>query len=71
MVSLVQTEATAARSNAAHIQKVAECRAPFPERLEIDDNQSLCVSQMPDYRPRAPLRENISADLAVIGDGAL
>jgi hypothetical protein len=27
----------------------------FPERLEMDDNQSLWVSQTPDYCPGAPL----------------
>jgi glycine/D-amino acid oxidase-like deaminating enzyme len=41
----------------------------FPEQLEIDDNRSLWVSQTPDYHPCAPLRENISADLAIIGGG--
>ncbi|MCA9911420.1 MAG: FAD-dependent oxidoreductase, partial [Anaerolineae bacterium] len=41
----------------------------FPEHAEIDDNQSLWVSQTADYRPGAPLRENISADLAIIGGG--
>lgn len=41
----------------------------FPEKLEIDDNHSLWASQTPDYRPGAPLREAITADLAVIGGG--
>ncbi|MCL4248789.1 MAG: FAD-dependent oxidoreductase [Anaerolineae bacterium] len=41
----------------------------FPERAEYDDNQSLWVSQTADYRPGAPLRENITADLAIIGGG--
>jgi glycine/D-amino acid oxidase-like deaminating enzyme len=41
----------------------------FSEKLEIDENQSLWVSQTLDYRPGAPLRENISADLAIIGGG--
>lgn len=41
----------------------------FPETLEIDDNRSLWINQTPDYRPTAPLRANISADLAIIGGG--
>ncbi len=41
----------------------------FPEALEIDDNRSLWVSQTPDYQPTSPLRENISADLVIIGGG--
>jgi len=41
----------------------------FPEQLEIDDNQSLWASQMPDYHPGGPLRQTIDADLAVIGGG--
>ena len=41
----------------------------FPERLEIDDNHSLWTSQTPDYRPGPPLRESITADLAIIGGG--
>lgn len=43
--------------------------AHFPERLEIDDNRSLWVSETPDYRPNPPLSQNISADLAIIGGG--
>ncbi len=41
----------------------------FPEKLEIDDNQSFWVSQTPDYHPNPPLREDITADLAIIGGG--
>lgn len=41
----------------------------FPEKLEIDDNRSLWIEQTPDYRPTAPLRADISADLAIIGGG--
>lgn len=41
----------------------------LPEKLEIDDNHSLWVSQTPDYHPRPPLQETISADLAIIGGG--
>jgi glycine/D-amino acid oxidase-like deaminating enzyme len=41
----------------------------LPEKLEIDDNRSLWVSYTPDYRPLPPLREAISADLAIIGGG--
>lgn len=41
----------------------------FPEKLEIDNNRALWVSQTPDYRPGTPLRANISADLAIIGGG--
>lgn len=41
----------------------------FPETLEIDENRSLWADQTPDYRPGQPLREKISADLAIIGGG--
>jgi gamma-glutamylputrescine oxidase len=41
----------------------------FPETLEIDDNRSLWIAQTPDYHPTAPLREPISADVAIIGGG--
>lgn len=41
----------------------------FPEKLELDENQSLWASQTPDYRPRMPLCENEYADLAIIGGG--
>jgi glycine/D-amino acid oxidase-like deaminating enzyme len=41
----------------------------FPETLDIDDNHSLWVQQTPDYQPGEPLRETISADLAIIGGG--
>ncbi|MCC6612785.1 MAG: FAD-dependent oxidoreductase [Anaerolineae bacterium] len=40
-----------------------------PRPPEIDDNESLWASQTPDYRPGAPLRETITADLAIIGGG--
>lgn len=41
----------------------------FPETLEIDDNRSLWASQTPGYQPGAPLRENITVDLAIVGGG--
>src|SRR5687768_13060353 len=41
----------------------------FPEQMEIDENQSLWTSQTPDYRPGEPLRDSITADLAIIGGG--
>lgn len=41
----------------------------FPETLEVDENRSLWASQTPDYQPGPPLRQNISADLAIIGGG--
>lgn len=41
----------------------------FPEKLEVDDNQSLWVRQTPDYRPGQPLNQSIRADLAIIGGG--
>lgn len=41
----------------------------FPEKLEIDDNRSLWASQTPDYQPGPPLRDNVTADLAIIGGG--
>jgi glycine/D-amino acid oxidase-like deaminating enzyme len=41
----------------------------LPEKLEIDDNRSLWVTQTPDYRALPPLREAITADLAIIGGG--
>jgi gamma-glutamylputrescine oxidase len=41
----------------------------FPEKLEVDDNQSLWVGQTPDYRPGQVLRQSIRADLAIIGGG--
>ena len=41
----------------------------LPEKLEIDDNQSLWVAQTPDYQALPPLRQPISADLAIIGGG--
>jgi len=40
-----------------------------PGPLEEDDNHALWASQTPDYQPGAPLRGNISADLAIIGGG--
>jgi gamma-glutamylputrescine oxidase len=41
----------------------------FPEKLEIDDNQSLWIAQTPDYQPNPPLCENIDVDVAIIGGG--
>jgi len=41
----------------------------FPEKLEIDDNQSFWIAQPGDCRPNPPLSQNISADLAIIGGG--
>jgi len=39
------------------------------ESLQIDDNQSLYVDYTPDYRPSQPLKQNITADLTIIGGG--
>ena len=39
------------------------------EKLEIDDNQSLWASYTSDYKPRQPLQEDTTADLAIIGGG--
>lgn len=39
------------------------------EKLEIDDNNSVWASYTPDYVPNAPLSQNTSADLVVIGGG--
>jgi glycine/D-amino acid oxidase-like deaminating enzyme len=44
-------------------------RRIFREKLEFDDNQSVWVSQTPDYRPGAALLQDIRADLAIIGGG--
>ncbi|MBZ0275647.1 MAG: FAD-binding oxidoreductase [Anaerolineae bacterium] len=44
-------------------------RVLFPEKLEIDENQSLWVKQSPPYIPGAPLRESIEVDFAIIGGG--
>ncbi len=41
----------------------------FPERMEFDENRSLWASQTPDYHPGPPLRDSITADLAIIGGG--
>lgn len=41
----------------------------FPEKLEVDENISLWAQQTPDYRPGQPLRQSITADLAIIGGG--
>ena len=41
----------------------------FPEKLEIDDNQSLWAHQTPDYRPGPALKGSTTADLAIIGGG--
>lgn len=43
--------------------------ALLPEKLEIDDNRSLWVTQAGDYAPTAPLRGQIDVDLAIIGGG--
>jgi glycine/D-amino acid oxidase-like deaminating enzyme len=51
----------------AHAEPLS--RRLLPETLEIDDNHSLWVSQMPDYRPNPPLRAAVEADLAIIGGG--
>lgn len=39
------------------------------EKLEIDENRSLWASYTPDYQPNPPLREDITADVAIIGGG--
>lgn len=39
------------------------------ETLEVDENRSLWAAYTPDYEPTEPLRENISADLVIIGAG--
>lgn len=41
----------------------------LPEALEIDESHSLWTSETPDYQPTPPLRQNISADLVIIGGG--
>ena len=41
----------------------------FPEKLEIDANQSVWTVETPDYQAGAPLTQHISADLAIIGGG--
>jgi gamma-glutamylputrescine oxidase len=41
----------------------------FPERPEYDRNQSLWVSQTPDYQPGPPLQGQIEADMVIIGGG--
>lgn len=41
----------------------------FPEKLEVDDNLSYWAAQTPNYAAGAPLRKNITADLAIIGGG--
>jgi glycine/D-amino acid oxidase-like deaminating enzyme len=41
----------------------------WPEKLEIDENQSLWVRQTPDYQSLPPLRQTLTADLAIIGGG--
>ncbi len=43
--------------------------ALLPEKLEIDDNRSLWISQTGDYQPTAPLKQTIEVDLAIIGGG--
>ncbi|MCA9981378.1 MAG: hypothetical protein KDD89_11105, partial [Anaerolineales bacterium] len=39
------------------------------EKLEIDENRSLWASYTPDYVPAPALREDITADVAIIGGG--
>jgi gamma-glutamylputrescine oxidase len=39
------------------------------EHLGLDDNRSVWVSYTPDYQPGPPLREDMTADLAIIGGG--
>lgn len=39
------------------------------EKLEIDENRSLWASYTPDYVPAPTLREDITADVAIIGGG--
>ncbi|MFN8531298.1 MAG: FAD-dependent oxidoreductase [Anaerolineae bacterium] len=41
----------------------------FPEKLEIDDSQSLWTSETPDYAPTPPLMQDTTADLVIIGGG--
>lgn len=41
----------------------------LPERMEFDDTLSIWHAGTPDYQPRAPLRGEITADLAIIGGG--
>lgn len=41
----------------------------LPERLEVDDNQSLWIEQAGPYKANAPLREDIDVDVAIIGGG--
>lgn len=41
----------------------------FPEHLELDDNISFWASQTPDYQPLPPLKQDIDADLTIIGGG--
>jgi gamma-glutamylputrescine oxidase len=41
----------------------------LPEKLEIDDNNSVWAAGTPDYRPGPPLTGAITADLAIIGGG--
>jgi glycine/D-amino acid oxidase-like deaminating enzyme len=41
----------------------------LPEHLAIDQNRSLWVSAMQDYRPQPPLQGRVQADLAIIGGG--
>ncbi len=41
----------------------------FPEKPDIDANQSLWAAQTPDYQAGQPLRGTITCDLAIIGGG--
>jgi gamma-glutamylputrescine oxidase len=56
---------------AAKVASLAWAVAPviFPEKLEIDDNQSLWATYTPDYKAGEPLKQDISVDLAIIGGG--
>lgn len=41
----------------------------FPQSLEIDENQSIWVTQTPDYRPGEALKADAEADVVIIGGG--
>lgn len=41
----------------------------IPERLEIDDNQSVWIAQAGPYSPTKPLQNDIDVDVAIIGGG--
>jgi gamma-glutamylputrescine oxidase len=40
-----------------------------PNKLDIDDNHSVWLEATPHYQPQPPLREDTTADLAIIGGG--